>query len=707
MRYVHRDGRTGDFARAGLLFLFDIAFLTPTEEGGETLSSTPGADGSDPLQDARQALADYVLEGDFADVMAAGLGATFSVLPNKLRVPRLAEGREGGVESGAAEDSDYPSSSDEQVRAQLDLLLKLLGFVQDILHRTASPQIYADPSAHTVSSIQAVGTGVADATLQALQAAFVDNVLYPSILECSSLDGSAVAVLTYLDVMFSHLDDGPVLHRILDVLMDAEASVPLFASPRKARKAGTDVPSPTRPTYATEGRFTLRDLVLDNLKSGCPDSEAAALHLLQTLLGDHCGRVTRSLLAPIRQANATALARPSLPPKDADSWHGILPQPVNSTDAHLQEPELYSALVPRLDDAVQASIDTGSGFTQYLVDANIMLQADRCWQASHVPLQFISDDGKPALLKVGEYDAEPYQHALNPSDALVHALLDALAAWFTSAPDTNVALTGVLSALVRCPNRSMAGWLLYDTANTPAWPDNASLASDESLDEADPPQPASPTRNADLPALYQVLRELVRHVGRFRGSVPDFDRLLGERREGLVFAEQLDDAIVAALEPEPPAPVADTTPRKVSLGESIRNLWSPMKQPLFRSPRTGSDAASPAPHSPSPVLSPPPRTSSLNQSPSAKSPRRSLDRALPPLPETREPRQFPVEAVNVASGPWGERGDDSKPKTPSTASLTAVLDNCIVLDELVKELVAVITARRALGIDQVGYVTRQ
>jgi hypothetical protein len=43
--------------------------------------------------------------------------------------------------------------------------------------------------------------------------------------------------------------------------------------------------------------------------------------------------------------------------------------------------------------------------------------------------------------------------------------------------------------------------------------------------------------------------------------------------------------------------------------------------------------------------------------------------------------------------------------TPSRTSLSAVLDNCIVLEELIKELVALITARRALGIDQVGFIS--
>jgi hypothetical protein len=35
--------------------------------------------------------------------------------------------------------------------------------------------------------------------------------------------------------------------------------------------------------------------------------------------------------------------------------------------------------------------------------------------------------------------------------------------------------------------------------------------------------------------------------------------------------------------------------------------------------------------------------------------------------------------------------------------LDTILDNCVILEELIKELVAVMNARKALGIDQVGW----
>jgi len=47
---------------------------------------------------------------------------------------------------------------------------------------------------------------------------------------------------------------------------------------------------------------------------------------------------------------------------------------------------------------------------------------------------------------------------------------------------------------------------------------------------------------------------------------------------------------------------------------------------------------------------------------------------------------------------------ESKENGTKSISLSVVLDNCVVLEEFLKEIVSIITARRALGIDPVGFV---
>ena len=214
LRFVHREGRVGDLARAALLFLFDIAFLTSTEEGGENLHPEHGRDG---LQEARDALGEFILDGDFADVMSAGIGAIYSLLPTKLRIPSLAaqatteEGiaasASGGMHLGGTFDDLYYSlnddiillsSRDPDVRNKIDLLLKLFGFLQDIIQRCASPVVHANPNESAVSPALVLGSAITEATLDALRSSFLDNVIFPSILESSPQDGSSVAVMTYL-----------------------------------------------------------------------------------------------------------------------------------------------------------------------------------------------------------------------------------------------------------------------------------------------------------------------------------------------------------------------------------------------------------------------------------------------------------------------------------------------------------------------------
>lgn len=53
-----------------------------------------------------------------------------------------------------------------------------------------------------------------------------------------------------------------------------------------------------------------------------------------------------------------------------------------------------------------------------------------------------------------------------------------------------------------------------------------------------------------------------------------------------------------------------------------------------------------------------------------------------------------------------EEGEGDKWRAGATrqVSLSTVLDNCVILEEFLKETVALIVARRMLGVDQVGFI---
>lgn len=50
------------------------------------------------------------------------------------------------------------------------------------------------------------------------------------------------------------------------------------------------------------------------------------------------------------------------------------------------------------------------------------------------------------------------------------------------------------------------------------------------------------------------------------------------------------------------------------------------------------------------------------------------------------------------------RGEGKGESEERQVSLSTVLDNCVILEEFLKETVALIVARRMLGIDQVGFI---
>lgn len=193
-------------------------------------------DGDDPLSEAKLSLAEYIADGDFSEVLGAGLGAVYSLLPSKLVVRseakendaaatgmilgglRTVKGRDDG--GGEAEDDDEGDEGDgvstsQNFRSLLDGLLKLLEFIQDVIRRisTTSPSPSADETSifsQTLSSTPSpqalLGLSMRSSILAATRSTFLEHVLYPSILECSDLDGSAVAVISYIDVMLSTLE---------------------------------------------------------------------------------------------------------------------------------------------------------------------------------------------------------------------------------------------------------------------------------------------------------------------------------------------------------------------------------------------------------------------------------------------------------------------------------------------------------------------
>ncbi|GAA5869977.1 hypothetical protein JCM3774_004326 [Rhodotorula dairenensis] len=373
VKYLHREADIGEAARTGLVALIDVARSSrPTTStsraaafGGlsdERRRSTGAPAASTPVgeQDLGLTFAEWILESDLAEVLAASLGALYGALPNKLVI------RPVGTSSAAALDSDSVSGNapsagmvlggmgalqddedaetsarrreeeDELLQNQgyglsgtvdftraLDHFLRLFEFAQDMVERcTWSPvESLAGSQAAEADATERqrrlLLAAIASTIVAALRTSFLQGVLYPSILECSATDGSAVAVLSYLEIMLEILHDGSDFEAaVLAFLMGDDSGVE--PSPAAARASAANiVRSPPPPHgarhirqrsrglvlldradlrttvtasteyYVSSDRFSLRDLLQTTVVSGNAATTTAALKLFKTIVAKH------------------------------------------------------------------------------------------------------------------------------------------------------------------------------------------------------------------------------------------------------------------------------------------------------------------------------------------------------------------------------------------------------------------------------------
>ncbi|KAI0950376.1 hypothetical protein AcW1_005893 [Taiwanofungus camphoratus] len=826
LRFVHREGHIGDFARAGLLFLMDVA-MSPGEPahkpaGDEYLAKSSASADSlppDPTTDAALALAEYILDGDFSEVLAGGLSAVYSLLPSKLEI-RLsvpADSQQGNgmfLGSSITEPSEDEKEKLEAAReknravgmedslnpdfkARLDHFLKLLEFLQDVLRRN----IVHDTS-DSLEPSALVGSAIVQSILDAVRRGFLENVLYPSILECSDADGSAVAIMSYIEIMIRTLENGQLADLLIDFLMSEDNNEDLGRirpRPQTLNLSGNVPPSARSATsadrqtklrrrkstamvllemeapesrkqseyFTSMGRFTLKDLLLSNLRSKSQPTATAALQLLQSLLLHYCPLCVDRLLVVIHDPKATSFPQPGAlqsvgeerssptvvdeddeetfvyPGAEDTKISAISSNPTPTTSAvfiqpdttywtHEREMGLYLTLVSRVDPNHNEDAFS-TGYDHYLRDALLSIQSQMCFQ------QDIDTETRVRS-----------KHRLNPNDPVLSLVLEILRKFFSNTPELNMALTGVLATLALCPDRSLAGWLTFapkDTetpANGQERENHLTVGEDDGDDRSVDFRieeklasdsnylPASSIDEQSRPVVHSIFHGLVSQLERYRQMVGNFDRYLLERRQGLLFSENLTDALNLALELD-----AGATPKSGLFASTTATPSSETTTPRSK-PRSKSTSSSlvsfltPKKNKPAKTVVAEPTTPSrghrnVDASPFGPHYQKTgaivVEPFVAPAPSVgpwtpAKPRKWNADEEDVfsASGQWGERrtepeqlendGDDEEEQRMKTTSITLsqLLDNVVILEESIKELVAIIHARRSLGIDSIRYL---
>jgi hypothetical protein len=796
LRFVHREGHIGDFARAGLLFLIDVAMSSgePSHRsGGDTNISSD----NDPINDAALALAEYILDGDFSEVLGAGLGAVYSLLPSKLEFspPAALEGGQGvAMTIGTVLDTDeiekqeilrqrrrsmgIEDASNPDFKSRLDHFLKLLEFLQDVLRRN----VVRDLEDSTLDASTLIGSAIVQSILDAVRQIFLENVLYPSILECSDNDGSAVAVMSYIEIMIRTLQGGPLSDLLVDFLVSEDndevrprqrphSMLMLGGNPPprsgssdatekqnklRRRKSSAmlllemEAPETRRPSeyFTSMGRFTLKDLLMSNLRSNSLPTATAALQLFQSLLLRHPQLTVNRLLIVLPDPKATSFpaplltslraneTRPSADGDDDDDEVFIYPgaendstnadtmlppssapmfsQPETTYSTHEREMGLYLTLVSRVDPS-HSSDNFSTGYDHYLRDALYAIYNQRSFKSD------LDADSRAHL-----------KHRLNVNDPILSLILEYLRKFFYNTPEFNIALTGVLAILAIDPDRSLAGWLTF--ASNDATPRHGmdSGAKDNYTDDGDDRSidyeieeklvtdsnrlPASSMDEQSQPVVHSIFQGLVAQLERYRQVVNKFDKFLLERRQGLLFSENLSDALTLALE------LADDKTFTLTPEASAYRPKQKSKSSLvsFLTPKKSRAKATPIPSEPAT----PPRGVNKNIAASPfgfhyeQTGAIVVEPFVAPIPPSSPwtPAKSmkwnaDEEDVFTSSNQWGEQKasigrleNDDVRLEKARVTLSHLLDNVVILEESIKELVAIIQARRSLGIDSIRYL---
>ncbi|KAL0091276.1 Retinoic acid induced 16-like protein-domain-containing protein [Phycomyces blakesleeanus] len=719
LRFVHREGRTGDFARTGLLFLMEMA----TEQ-----------------------LGDFILESDFATIMAAGLGALYSQLPRKLVVKDEAELRYDTASYLLGQDDMRPvplvmglaMSSSVEFKSQIDSFLKLLEFCQDVLTRCPNVEI-------------------SFALLKSIRTIFLDNILYPSILECSDIDGSSVAVISYIDLILQTLQQEELSSVIVGFLMDetAEENVRMERKSSNVYAGVESDPIKSSPYFTAVERFTLKDLIFSRLKSISQPTVIATLKLLKTLITHHC-RYSLLLLSIIpdteknQQGNATIISH------------------------HLREMELYFSLLTSIDNSHAKEVSE-TGYDSYLQDIEATLERDGCYVGltqidppSHgrphkarrrrsfkygqrlddsLPNQE-EEDGRDLQTLLARQSTH-FRHHIRPTDPLLQILLGLLSHFFAQSPELNLALTGVIAALALCPYRSLEGWisfreadrtspediLLLDNTPQPEAPDrirskdiyahfdSSCVDEDDSEDdrsidfglERNSTQMTSPTYFKSFPPFFTLYRTLTQQVDYYRSELDEFDELLDERRQGLheEVTERIPSQAHHSIYTQPPAVLtmsASTSTRRPSLHpkDTPPPTMNGRRPSVLLRPSVSTGTATVKPPSPvQPLPSNPITSNPLSRL--AMHARKTQDMRIQPLFPSNFISEFEEPILDLDA----EDEDTFAPKSnPSQSrrmdksteiSIAMLLNNVVILEEAIKELIALMQVRHSLGIDTIQY----
>ncbi|KAE8381171.1 Retinoic acid induced 16-like protein-domain-containing protein [Aspergillus bertholletiae] len=621
VEYVHHGGRAGDFARTGLLYLIETASRSKNLER-------------------------WLIESDLATLMATGLGALYSQLGSLSfdetsddRMPHIV-----ALSDHAKQETALPPAMGQSVDSFMSYLL----FWQDTIDHCKSAEVN--------------GT-----LLDHFQVLFLEQLLYPSLLESSDVEGgSTAAVLTYLYRILESINQDDLVHRILHFLLaspsDMETSPTLKVNMSVSRRKSLDVLAAFSEEAAkpSPSLFNLRDLALLGLQSANRQTVLATLRLMAVILQRH-HTFARSLIRTVPGQYAGQ-------------------RTVGQLNAELEQlMGMATSIVddPTLDDS----------FEDYLKDASYILE-------SHLYIP-------PA--ETGLEDDLPLE--IRQEDPIVQELLNCVETFFTNSVIVNLALTEVLMSIASSHLISLDSWLLVEPSkyvrDDQATPQNGPM---EILDQIQLAYQEPSLLNSETPTLTSALQKLVQQIQQWRKDVPDFDILVAARRDLLHQDDPAKDIGRLQLPLEASTCLSsERRPLKMPLDSDIgspRGRSSLMQD----SPGTPSSrqAAMGSPFRESSVRSPDSRESSSPRTTAAEELRKRLAKSFQ-VDHPHKAAAAGEESELTADAVVEEEAESAiADEEPRSATLGHVLTNVVILYEFLLEVSATVQARSTL-FGEAGY----
>ncbi|KAI1171448.1 Retinoic acid induced 16-like protein-domain-containing protein [Nemania sp. FL0916] len=549
--YIHHEGRVGDFARTGLLYIIEAASHSVELE-------------------------QWIVESDLSTLMATGLGALYSQLSRKLVIDHPPQSLPPVL---AFSDYEHPTATFEIVSScspdyqlHMDTFLSHLLFWQDVLNHCRSLEVKST-------------------LLEHFQIIFLQQLLYPSLLESSDVDGgSSVAVLTYLRRILEALDHPDMINLILHYLLalpDTDVSSQSFSEPsvsaarrRKSMDLASMMASKMESSYSPL-LFNLVDLIQSCLKSENDQTVCVTMQLVATILKQHH-----------RYAIVTLLHTEGVDPSISHRTIG----------AHQQEVDFLMTLAGTVGgqenfDEMYENIlkDTMTRVEGH--PCSLKLIAPKMSNSNHKPLAV------PDSLPGAPRPVPP--HTLSPEDPLLHNLLDILDQFFINPVETNLSATETMLDLAVCGYIAIEGWLLrhprkYVYEEEPEHPSSTIPdPASKAFKELERLQAVSRCRrrprwqSSNLPRLLIVLEKLADQVMAFRESIPRFDELMQQRREAFQAADTIAPNpqnvplnTVTAATPSSYGGSRSASPAKPSALGGFQRIFSELSTPSrSRSPR--------------------------------------------------------------------------------------------------------------------------